>query len=303
MSQTSMRPEMSTADRRDLARNLGVEETAETPVTWDGLATTLNTKTDPEFVSRGREIRDAFSDSLDGELLQRERNALEDEIARLPEVRAAGVPDEPEGLYEAVAQPGWRLYDHLVETGFFEGIEKFLPKFTPEHVEYTARELLLSTSLSTGLDELGFDEEEKTVLLASIVNTNERLARWVPSNQIPKDVEFDTENVPPLHQRTSGGALLWIRGLDRHLWQNRVIVTDSILDDANWHTAAMLGGLYVTATAACDIAAPDDERELSDGQLPAALTAGAAIQIVSQEELMRDVFYITDDVRAASKLR
>jgi len=136
--------------------------------------------------------------------------------------------------------------------------------------------------------------------LLDVANNDERLARWVPSNQIPDGVEFETETVPPLHQRAMGGALLWIRGLDRHLWQNEVMITDEILDDAVRYVKAMLGGLFVTATAACDLAG---DGQFTDEQLTAALTAGSAVQIVSQEELLHSVFYIRDDMRAPSELR
>lgn len=300
MHQISTAPNATVADRRDLATALGLETPSDGEITWNRLAGEVEPTIDSTFGSRGEAIRDDLAGELDAELIERERDAIAAEIERLPDVRATGVPDEPGGLYEEVAKPGWRLYDHLLEIGFFESLDENLPRFTADHVENTARELILAEPLSSALEDVGFDESEKLAMLSTVVNNNERLARWVPANQIPVGVEFDTSNVPPLHQRAMGGALLWIRGLDRHLWQNEVLVTDEILDDAVRHVKAMMGGLFVSAAAIHDLAT---DEKLTGEQLTAALTAGTAVQIVSQEEILHDVFYITDDDRAPSELR
>lgn len=84
--------------------------------------------------------------------------------------------------------------------------------------------------------------------------------------------------------------MLWIRDLDGHLWQSEVLITDEILDDAVWYTKAILGRLYVVLMAAEDIVSRE------------GLTAGTAI-VINQEELMKNVYYITDDMRAPSKGR
>ncbi|WP_238709589.1 hypothetical protein [Natronorubrum halophilum] len=300
MSQIPTLSHMTVADHRDLATTLGVETPGDGEVTWELLAGRVEPHSGSAFASRGEAIRADLEGRLDPDVLDRERTNIAAEIARLAAVRDAGVPDEPAGPYTEVATPGWRLYEHLLEVGFFESLDENLPRFTAEHIETTARELVLAEPLSSALDDVGFDEAEKTALLSAVTNNTERLARWVPSNQIPAGVEFDTSNVPPLHQRAIGGALLWIRGLDRHLWQNEVLVTDEILDDAVRHVKGMLGGLYVSATAARDLAT---EGQFTDQQLTAALTAGAAVQIVEQEELLHDVFYIRDEMRAPSELR
>jgi len=299
MTQISTASDMTVAEQRDLATALGVDTPGDGTVTWELLAGQIEPRSDSAFASRGEAIRADLAGRLDQELLERERENIADEIRRLSDVRDVGVPDEPSGLYTDVAAPGWRLYDHLLEVNFFESLDENLPRFTADHIETTARELLLADPLSSSLDDVGFDESEKTALLLDVANNDERLARWVPSNQIPDGVEFETETVPPLHQRAMG-ALLWIRGLDRHLWQNEVMITDEILDDAVRYVKAMLGGLFVTATAACDLAG---DGQFTDEQLTAALTAGSAVQIVSQEELLHSVFYIRDDMRAPSELR
>lgn len=289
-------PKLTVEDHRELANNLGVEEAADDQVTFQQLSGAVKAETDPSFASMGEAIRGDLSGRLDADLLETERANIAAQLGRLEEVREVGVPDGPDGPYSEVAEPVRRVYDHLVEVGFFESLEENLPRFTADHIAQTARELILADPLTTGLDEVGFDEREKVALLMNVVNNNDRLARWVPTAEIPAErVEFDVSNVPPLHQRAVGGGLLWIENLDKHLWHQEVLITDRILDDAAWNVKALLGGLYVVTTAALDVATGDT---LSDGQLTAALTAGAAISIISQEDLMRDAHYITDEMRA-----
>lgn len=302
MSRTTIAPDVTTEDQRTLVRTLGIERGPDGgEVTMRELSGAVERRPDSGLDSMGRAIRGDLSGRLDASLLESGRDDVASQIRRLPEVREAGIPDEPRGLYQEVAKPGWRIYDHLADVGFFESVEEHLPRFTPEHIAHTARELILADALQEDLGEVGFDDREQVALLTSIVNDNTRLARWVPTGEIPAErVEFDVSYVPPLHQRAVGGALLWLRDLDRHLWQDRVLMTDEILDDAVRHTKAMLGGLYVVATAASDVATG---QTLTDGQLTAALTAGAAVAIVGQEELMNDVYYIDDEMRAPSEVR
>ncbi|RKD94838.1 hypothetical protein [Halopiger aswanensis] len=304
MAQITTAPNATVADRRDLAETLGVDDTGDGDgeLTWGRLAGAIEPTTEPAFASRGEAIRAALDGKLDPDLIERERERLVEAIDRLPDVREVGIPDGTDGPYTEIAEPGWRLYDHLLEVGFFESLEEHALRFEPEYITATTRELVRTESLGAALGEAGFDEDEKIALLTAVANNDERLSRWVPSNQIPEGVEYDTSNVPPLHRRAMGGALLWIDGLDRHLWQYEPLVTDEILDDAVRHVKGMLGGIYVTATAALDLA--DDETDaFTDEGLVAAFTAGAAIQIVEQEDVLHDVFYITDEMRAPSELR
>lgn len=302
MSHTSIAPDVTTEDQQTLVRTLGIERGPDGgDVTMRELSGAVERRPDSGLDSMGQAIREDLSGRLDASLLADGRDDVASQIRRLPEVREAGIPDEPRGLYQEVAEPGWRIYDHLNEVGFFESVEDHLPRFTPEHIAHTARELILADALQDDLGDVGFDDREQVALLTSVVNDNTRLARWVPTGEIPAEkVEFDVSYVPPLHQRAVGGALLWLRDLDRHLWQDQVLVTDEILDDAARHVKSMLGGLYVVATAASDVATG---QTLTDGQLTAALTAGAAIAIVGQEELMNDVYYIDDEMRAPSEVR
>lgn len=284
-----------------MAENLGIEGSiGDGQLTVSELRESIERDADSELGSIDETIRRDLVGRLDADLLEEELANIGTNVGRIPEVRAEGIPDGPGGLYRELAEPGWRVYDHLVDVGFFESIEGNLPRFTPEFIEQTARELISSDPLTSALTDVGFDEREKTALVMNVVNNDTRLARWVPTYEIPNGVEFDPEHVPPLHDRAYGGALLWIDALDRHLWQNEVLITDEILDDAAWYTKALLGGLYVSTRAVRDVATGG---ELEDAQLTAALTAGAAIQIIAQEDVMRDVYYITDEMRAPSEVR
>lgn len=295
---------ITTEGQRQLARTLGVDRVDEgDQLTLERLRESVDGEADPEFASMGEAIRSDLTGKLDTELLETELENLSAQLDRLPEVREQGIPDgetEPEVLYRELVEPGWRVYDHLVEVDFFESLEANLPQFSPEHIEETAHELIGSDALVDELESLGFDERERLALVMDVVNNNSRLARWVPAKDIPEGVEFDVEHVPPLHQRAAGGILLWINALDVHLWQKRILITDEILDDGYWDIKAMLGGFALLTKAALEVAEDD---ELSDAQLTAAITASAAIMIVNQEEICKHMFWITEEMRAPPKAR
>ena len=296
---------MTVEDRRELVENLGIGSSADESLSLAEIRKAIDAETDPEFASMGEAIRSDLSGKLDADLLDEELTNLAHRIERLPEVREQGIPEgetEPDELYRELIAPAWRIYHHLVEVGFFPSVEENLPRFTPEHIEHTANELVRADPLTEALADCGFDEREQMILMMNVVNNNVRLSRWVPTREIPQGVEFDVEYVPPLHQRAMGGARLWLNAMDVHLWQKKVLITEKILDDGYWHVKAMLGGLYVMAQAAHEIADGDDG-ELSDAQVTAALTASAAMLIVNQEEIMQDVFRITEEMRAPSKAR
>lgn len=299
-------PRSSSDDRRELASTLGLgEPSVGDELTLAELREAVRTETDPEFASMVEAVRSDLSADLSVDLLEGALIEMEERIERLPAVRKAGIPDGetgPEELYRELLAPAWRAYHHLADAGFFESAEANLPPFTAEYVERTARTFVGTEAVTAPLSACGFAERERTALVMAVTNNQTRLSRWVPTKDIPEGVEFTVDYVPPLHQRAMGGALLWINALDRHLWQKEYLLTEQILDDAFWHTKAMLAGLYVTVRAARAVAAGEDA-ELTDQQTTAALTAGAAIQIVNQEELMRTTFWLTEDKRAPSEAR
>jgi len=299
------RPRVTPEEQRELAEALGVTDALVEELSIDELREEVAASTTGEFALPRRAIRRELEGELDADLLAEELSALADRIQRVPEIRAAGIPDgekEPEHLYRELAEPGWRVYDHLLEVGFFESVDWNMPRFTPEVISDTARELIGSDPLTAELDDAGFDEAELTAVVSDVTNNDRRLSRWVPTSEIPAGVEFDVDHVPPLHQRAMGGSLLWIKNLDVHLWQKQVLVTDGVLDDAAWDVKAMLGGLYLLTRAALEIAG-DDEETLTDGQFTAALTASAAIMIVNQEAVCQDAYRITEEMRAPSDAR
>lgn len=297
---------MTAEEQQQLAETLGLDETVgDDSLTVAEMSDALDASADPEFASLGEAVRSDLRGKLDAELLERELENIATEIERLPEVREAGIPEgdlEPEELYREVAEPGWRVYDHLLDVGFFESVDVNSPRFTPDHIKNTARSFIESEVLTEELADVGFDDHEQTVLVMNVTNNDTRLSRWVPTTEIPDGVEFNVDDVPPLHQRAMGGALLWIKTFDVHLWQKQVLITEQMLDDAYWDIKAMLGGLYLMTRAALEVA-DDGEESLTDDQLTAALSAGAAIAIINQEEICQDAYQITDEMRAPSEAR
>lgn len=297
-------PQVTREDERKLTKTLGIDAEEEA-MTLAEMRAAVEAETDPEFASLGEAMRRDLEGRLDANLLERELENIAEQVARLPEVREQGIPDgerEPESLYRDVAEPGWRVYDHLLDVGFFDSVDVNSPRFESDHIRHTAQGFIESDALTDELADAGFDDHEQRVLMMNVTNNDNRLARWVPTAQIPDGVEFNVEDVPPLHQRAMGGALLWIRTFDVHLWQKQVLITEQMLDDAIWDVKAMLGGLYLMTRAALEIADGGTD-ELTDSQLTAALTAGAAISIINQEDICRDAYRITDEMRAPSEAR
>jgi len=304
----SHRPQVTASDRQRMVENLGFSDSvADKSMTFTEIQRAIDADADAKFGSIGETVREDLTGQLDAARIETALSDLERQIERLPDVRNAGIPDgdqKPEALYRELITPGWDIYNHLADVGAFESLETHLPAFTPEHIEGTAHEILQADELTDALTELGYDDHEKTVLLRDVVNNKTRLSRWVPTRDIPESVEFTVDYVPPLHQRAMGGGLLWIKALDRHLWQKEILVTEEILDDVYWRTNAMLAGLYIMGRAVHEIALDDnDDGDLTDAQVVAALIAGAAIVIVNQEELMRDAFWLTEEKRAPTNAR
>lgn len=294
---THRTPEIDSEERRQFLRVLGATSAvaAGTELTVGELRDAMGTGTDEELAAMGNAIKDDLTGRLDASLLGTELSNVAASIERLPELRAAGIPAADSTRYQAIAEPVRRVYEHLGEVGFFESAERHLPAFTEDHIESTARELVRAEPLTALLSEAGFSETEKTAMVANVANRRDRLALWVPTKDIPADVEYDLEHVAPLHQRALGGAMLWIEDLDRYLWQKEYLVTDEMLDDGVWDVKVMLGGAQLLTKAAHDVAG---SAELSNSQFTAALTAGTASAILGQEDLTYDVYRITEEMRA-----
>lgn len=295
---TTHTPTIDEEDRREFLKLLGLAGGigAAGELTLGELRSELGEVEAAELAAMGQAIRNDLTGSLDAEVLT---TALEGTVAAaetLPELRAAGYPGEDATAYQELTDPAWAAYEHLVEVGFFASAEEHLPAYNPEYLASTTRELIRTEPLIAALRELGFGEREVTAMVAEVANEQDRLLHWVPTGMLPTDSSaFDVENVSPLHQRAAGGALLWIDGLDDHLWRNQVLVTEEMYDRGVWDVRTMLGGFHLLATVAHDIAAVGD---LSDSQIAAGLAGGAAVMIVGQENLAGDLFRITDEMRA-----
>ncbi len=299
------KPQITPDDQKQLTEVLGIEELPPEGETLSRVRAAIEPSIDAEFASVGEAIRSDLEGELDAEFLEEALSELEDNIERLPEVREAGIPEgetEPEELYRELIEPAWRVYDHLLAVGFFESVDENQPRFEPEHIEATTHTLLKADPLMSELETLGLDEREQLALVMDVTNNQRRLSRWVPTSDIPDEVEFDVDHVPPLHQRAMGGALLWIKNLDVHLWQKSLLITEEILDDASWDVKAMLVGMHMLTHAAREIADADGG-SLTDSQLTSALTASAAILITNQEAICQDAYRITEEMRAPPEYR
>lgn len=287
--------EIDEEDRRRFLKVLGVTgAVSATGFTLDEVREAMAPESTEELATMGQAIQADLTGQLNAELLSTELANLSASIEQLPELRAMGIPAEDSTAYQEVAAPAWRVHEHLLDVGFFASAESNLPRFTEDHIQVAARELIRAEPLTGALSAVGFSEKEKTALMTNVVNNNERLAMWVPTRHIPPEAEYDAGHVAPLHQRAAEGTLLWVDEMDDHLWRNEVLLTEQILDDAHWDLKSMLGGYHVLTKAAGDMAAGD----ITDSQLTAALSASTAAMIIGQEDLTNDAFRVTDDMRA-----
>lgn len=296
---------LSDDERRDFLKVLGVAGavatggTALEEVTLSDLREAVAVESTGEFARRGEAIRNGLTGELNAELLGAEMAGIADAIDRLPEVRAAGIPGRGEELYGELTNAAWRIDEHLSEVGFYASTEANLPRFGPDHIEAMSKQLVQTEALEVALSEVGFGEREQTELVANVVRQSDHLAMWQPTwgyeaVEGGDEFEINPEYVPPLHERAAAGALLWIDGLDEHLRQKRVLITDRMLDDGIADVRAMLGGFYLLSDAAERLGRGD----VSDAELTALVSGSTAILIAGQTDLQYDLVRITDEMRA-----
>jgi hypothetical protein len=127
---------IATESQRELADALGISQPATgEQLTVSRLRERVDAEPDDEFGSMGESIREDLSGRLDAALLAEELPKMADQFSRIADVREAGIPagkTEPEVQYRELIEPGWRVYRHLEDVGFFESVEDNLPAFTPE---------------------------------------------------------------------------------------------------------------------------------------------------------------------------
>ncbi|WP_135852178.1 hypothetical protein [Halorussus salinus] len=291
-------PDVDERDRRNFLKVLGVAGSvgAASELSLSDLRGAVGEESAGQLATYGERIRADLAGGLDGGRLAGALSGIEAGVARLPELRAAGFPDEPGTAYQEVAAPAWDAYDHLAEVGLFAAAERHLPEFSPDHVRATVAELVRAEPLTAALADAGLDERERTAVVVDAVNQNDRLAEWVTTASLPADPEgYDPDDVAPLHQRALGGGLLWIDELDQHLWQREVVLTDDLLETGLWDAKRILAGTHLFVSAARDLAGPG---ELTDEQLAAGLAGGSAVAIRGQEAIAADLFRVTDAERA-----
>lgn len=291
--------EVSDADRRDFLKAFGVIAGGGIAgATLRDLRAEVSSGAAEGLAEMGEAVRGGLTGTLDAALLNEQLAGLEERFELLPELDSMGIPEQGASAYQELTTAAWVINDHLAEVGFFASAEENLPAFTPDHIEETTRQLLHIEELPATLSEIGFTEGEQTALVTNIVNAREQLSWWMNTPDYPPaDVVEDGvvyEFVAPLHQRGAEGALLWIDGLDYHLWQNKVLITEEMLDRGLWDVKSMLGGYYLLGSAVRDLAGG----EISDESLSALISGGTAITIIGQEFLRNDAIQITDPMRA-----
>lgn len=292
---------VSDGNYRQFREALGLPATDEpTGPTLTDLQSDVTNEATDELAEMGQSVRTGLSEPLDATLIADELSALADEFERLPELRRMGTPEREAAAYRELTDAAWRLDEHLTETDFFASAADNLPSFSPEHIEATTRQLLQMESLTDTLREIGLTADEQAALVTNVLNSSEQLSWWEQTKTYPSAEEegfedgVDYDVVPPLHKRAMSGALLWIDGLDWHLWQNEVLITDEMIERGVWDVKSMLTGAYLLGDAARSIA----EGSISDEDLTTLITASTATMIIGQEYLVRDVVRIDDENRA-----
>lgn len=277
-----------------LASNVSLSELREVVSTDAG--------TETMFAEHGAAIQSGLTRPMDGKAVTSAMGsiagALEQTVSG--EVMASDVPGRDESVFGKLVDGGWMLDAHLSDVGLYASAEEALPRFSAGHIERMVRRLVYADSVS-GLDAVGFGDNEQAALLSQVVTEADSIALWEPTWFL-ESVDFEEVNpayVPPLQRRAVAGGLDWLSGLDKFLWQNEVLVTEAMLEAATRNARTILGGVYLVASAAEGIATG----EIEPVELTATLAGGSAVAIAGQMALQRDVVRIPDDTRASPTRR
>jgi hypothetical protein len=300
MVETNKQHHISDEDRREFLKVLGVSSAvAVGGATIDEVREATAADPTEELASIGQAIKADLAKSLDAEVIVSQQAAIAEAATAVPTAVEKGLPaNGPRSEFAAVAEAAWPVYDHLVETSFFESTTQHLPAFSPSYLESSVEAFVGSEALTAPLKDLGFTGGEGVDLLATVVANAEDLSthHWVATDEIPREQVGFGDFIPPMTQATAGGVLLWLEDLDQHLWQDKVLLTDDILADTAWHGQLMAAGLQLMTEGAKVVA--EESGELSDGELGALLSTGFAVQAISQALLPQDVYWITEEMRA-----
>lgn len=303
MAHQSTKRHVTDDERREFLKALGVGgAVAAGSATLGEVREVLATGTGAELAPIGREIQADLSGTLDAGLLASQQEAVATHASALSTVAERGLPEEgPREEFATIATAARPVYEHLTEAGFFESTTNHLPELTPEYLETSAEAFVNSAPLAAPLDELGFTGEEGVDLLATVIANAEEIDdyHWVATDQIPREQIEIGEHIPAMTRAVAGGAVLWLEDLDTHLAQKRVLLTDEILDAAVWHARSMVVGFNLMTEGARAIA--EDAGSFSESELGALLSTGFAVQAIAQHLLPKEVYWITEDMRADSR--
>ena len=289
-------------ERRDLLKALGVGGTVAIGSATLGdvrSVVTANPSTDLESIAEN--IKADVAGELDASLLADQQTELASAASALPAVPERGLPeDSPRSEFTAVETAAQPVYDHLIETGFFESTTEHLPEFTSGYLTDSVQTFVGSASLAAPLTDLGLTEEEGVDLIATVVGHAEDLEHhWIPTDKLTREHFEGIEHVPPMTQAAAGGVVLWLEDMDEHVWKNGQIMTESIVADAAWYGHAMTAGFHLMAEGAKRIGAGDET--LSNDELTALLSTGFAVQTISQFLLPEDVYWISEEMRGSRR--
>jgi len=236
---------------------------------------------------------------MDAELIASQQAAVASATSELSGVVEKGLPVEQQRHeFAAVEEAGRPIYDHLVEAGFFDVTTEQLPAFEPAYLESAVSAFVGTEALADPLSGMGLDDGAGVDMLAEVIANAEELGdhHWVATEEIPRaEIEFG-EYIPSMTRGAAGGALLWLKDLDQHLWTHQVLLTEEILADAAWHGQSMAAGFQLMAEGAKAIA--DDGAAFSDAELTALLSTGFAVQAIAQGLLPQDAYWVTEEMRA-----
>lgn len=252
-----------------------------------------------ELSAVGESIRTDLAGTMDAELIASHQAGVASATSELSSVVEKGLPaDQQRHEFAAVEEAARPIYDHLVEAGFFEVTTDHLPAFEPSYLESAVNSFVGTEALAEPLSEMGLAEGAGVDMLSEVIANAEELGEhhWVATDEIPRaEIEFG-EYIPSMTRGAAGGALLWLKDLDHHLWSHQVLLTEEILADATWHGQSMAAGFQLMAEGAKAIAADGDV--LADDELTALLSTGFAVQAIAQGLLPQDAYWVSEEMRA-----
>jgi hypothetical protein len=291
---------VSDEDRRDFLKALGVAGVAAgSGVTLNEVRNEMTAGTSEELAEVGQAIQSDLQGELDPSLIASQQAAMAEATQELAAVPERGLPtEEPREEFAAAEAAARPVYEHIRDVGFFESTTEHLPQFSPEYLSSAVQTLVASEAFAEPLAELGFTDGAGVELLSTVIGNAERLSHhhWVATDTLPREEIAIGDEIPPMTQMAAGGPLLWLRDMDKHIWQSSILLDNQILTDGTWHAQSMMGGFYLMSEGARSIGA--GEGALGESELAALLSTGFAVQAISQNLLPPDFYWITEEMSA-----